>query len=190
MNAWHEKAKLLVLGALLAIVGQLMLRDRPANTKSNPCAPTAFVAGSPTSVPSRTRSASPDPPHLLVDALARLQRIPPAGSRDLFSYVSFHNPPQTSVATSGFAAVTDFPSAVKPVETALEARRPLFYYGYTFRRGSALVAFLLFEDEIYLARRGDVIRGRYLIAELGLTWLVIEDRISGGRRQIPLEGPA
>ena len=190
MNAWHEKAKLLFLGALLAVMVQLMLRDPPATTKPNPCAPTAFVAGSPAPVPSRTSPAGQDPPRLLLNAMGRLQRVPPAGSRDLFSYVSFHNPPPASLPRPATNPITDFSSAVKAIETPLEARRPLFYYGYTFRRGSALVAFLLFEDEIYLARRGDVIRGRYLIAELGRTWLVLEDRVSGDRRQIPLEGPA
>src|SRR5262249_38306454 len=150
-NAWREKAKLLVLGALLAIIGQLMLRDRPTATKSFPCAPTAFVAGTPAVVPSRRPPRGQDPPRLLLDALDRLQRVPRAGSRDLFSYVSFHSPPPTSAATTwASTAIAMFPSAVKPSETATEARRPLFYYGYSVRRGSAVVAFLLVEDEIYL----------------------------------------
>jgi hypothetical protein len=190
MNAWREKAKLLVLGALLAIVGQLILRDRTEPTKSYPCAPTAFVAGSPTLVPSRTPPAGQGLPRLLLDALDRLQRVPAAGSRDLFRYVTFHNPPASSSAVLATTVFTGFPSPVKPVETAAEARRPIFYYGYTFRRGSDLVAFLLVDDEIYLARRGAVLRDRYLIAELSFTSLVIEDMASGDRRQISLQGPA
>jgi hypothetical protein len=188
MNAWREKAKLLVLGALLAIIGQLMLRDRPI-TKSYPCAPTAFVADSSASVPHRTPSAGQDPQHLLFGAVGRLQRVPPAGSRDLFRYVTFQNAPTTLATILATTAIV-FPNATKPLETAPAPPRPLFYYGYTFRRGSDLVAFLLFDDEIYLARRGTVLRDRYLIAEVSLTSLVIEDMVSGDRRQLPLLGPA
>jgi len=136
------------------------------------------------------RHGSVDPPPLNLGALRRVKNVGPAGSRDLFRYVAFHDTPRTiSAAASVMTAIGRLPGGAAHSENPSQTKPPLFYYGYTFRRGSPLLAFLFADDEIYLARTGDVIRGRYRIVGLGVRSLTIEDTLSGEREMVPLLGP-
>jgi len=180
-----DKAKLLAAGVLLTVaVESVMIRDRSVPTRPSPCAP----AGAGDSVGAFTPHADLDPLHL--EGMQRVQQVAPAGSRDLFSYVDPKTSPRRSSVTASVAAA--LAGASSPVSHAggiADSARRVFFYGYTVRRGSPLLAFLLMDDDILLVSKGEIIRGRYYIAELGPSALTIEDIFSGDREIVPLLGP-
>src|SRR5262249_24607581 len=100
-----------------------------------------------------------------------------------------YTPQRPYVATSVQTALTRVPGGAAPSENTAHSTRPLFYYGYSRRRGSPIQAFLLKDDEIYLANKGELIQDRYLIAELSAGSLILEDVRSGSRETVPLIGP-
>src|SRR5262249_6899545 len=155
MSHWSEKAKLVVFGALLMLMGDLMVRQyRPVAARYVPCAPTTFAerprelkarrAPGRTDGEFRPRIAKSaidsDPSPLDLKNFQRVQHVGPAGSRDLFRYVIVPERPQRpSAAPPVQTAQIPVLNVVAQSESTAHSTRPIFYYGYSRRRGSPLL---------------------------------------------------
>jgi hypothetical protein len=175
MSTRAEKIKLLALGGLLPIAVQLL------------CIRTAPPATGP--IGEQHIPATPDkrvPPDLHLELLSRLQHVEGVGARDLFHFAEA--PPVNGMQSAQPPHQTG-PTNISPaaVQTSPEVRRiPLVFYGYVLRPGAAPSAFVLDEDQVHVAKQGELIRGRYRLVRFSVKSVTVEDGLTGERQTIPI----
>jgi hypothetical protein len=178
MSTRAEKVKLLALGGLIPLAVQwICIRSSP---------PAAAPIGE------QHIQGAPDervPPDLHLEILSRLQHAEGVGARDLFHFVEAPpagggksaQPPRRT----GPANLTSAATHVSP-----EVRRiPLMFYGYILRPGATPTAFVLDEDQIHVAKQGELIRGRYRLVGFSAKSATVEDGLTGERQTMPLQEP-
>jgi hypothetical protein len=96
----------------------------------------------------------------------------------------------------------------KPIETTIASVRPrepmgppapptptptpppppitLKFYGFASKGNEPKRIFLADQDEVFLARQGDIVERKYKVAQINNTSVVIEDVLNNNRQTIPL----
>jgi hypothetical protein len=179
MNNLAGKAKLVALGALATFGWQrVFLHVEPAPTVASPIRPMS---------PSKVETLVV--PTIDLSVLDRLQHVGAAGRRDLFRFAASTPAAKPPVARQRNAAEPASDSTTTgPPAIEIQARRPVFY-GYGQPRGSAPLAFLLNDDEIYVMKAGEIMHGSYRIIGFDLTSVTIENSLTGDRQTVPILEP-
>jgi hypothetical protein len=190
MTAHAEKVQLLVLGALATIACELVYwRVRPATEMEMPCR-SAAPAGESRMPRVRAIPGKHDrdlKAALDLGAIERLQHVAVAGKRNLFDYVRTRQAIELPVAAS--AGTVLHVDTMSPLDAPRQRRLPLVFYGYTKLRGSAPAVFVLLEDEIYVIRQGESIRGRYRLDGLSGDSITVMDKETGDRQALSIVEP-
>ena len=148
---------------------------------------------------------APDPvnidPTIRFDLLAKVNAVPPAGGlRDLFQITK--GPPVAAVILKPADEVKIFPvqGPRQPPPPPPPAPTPgppppepitLKYYGYTMQRPDGKrTAYFLDADEILQAIEGETLKGRYLIVQIGLDKVLVEDKVQKRRQSVNIEPEA
>jgi hypothetical protein len=62
----------------------------------------------------------------------------------------------------------------------------LKFYGFASKGNEPKRIFLADQDEVFLARQGDIVERKYKVAQINNTSVVIEDVLNNNRQTIPL----
>ena len=178
----REKHKAGVLVVLVVVLGLTAWRWWPTQSS-------APVAASGVGQARRSVARAPlDIPdaRLQVERLqaASQRKTPPAG-RNIFEYGRVSRPVRTVKP-----AVAPTPQAPRPQSPPPPPPPPLRFYGMAEnQQGGARRVFLTDGDEIYVARQGDVIEGRYRVVRISGDSMELEDLVSHHRWVLWLELP-
>jgi hypothetical protein len=137
-------------------------------------------------------------PRLRLDLLSKVMEVPPAGGeRDLFQILKAPPVKQAELAKGPEPKVYAFvgprppppppPPKGDPPPPPLEPI-PLKYYGYsTVRPDGKRTAYFMDGEEILEAIEGATLKGRYLIVQIGLDKVLVEDTRQKRRQSVNLE---
>ena len=140
-------------------------------------------------------------PTIRFDLLAKVNAVPAAGGlRDLFQIAK--GPPVSAVVLKKadepkvFAMVGPRQPPPPPPTQPTPGPPPpepitLKYYGYTMQRPDGKrTAYFLDGEDILQAIEGDTLKGRYLIVQVGLDKVLVEDKVQKRRQSVNIEPEA
>ena len=128
-------------------------------------------------------------PTLDESAMLRTESLVYAGSgRNIFSLVYVPPPPKVSgplpPARPDAAAIA---AAMAPVGPPPPPPINLKFFGTEQAAGGRLRAFLLHDEDVYLAAEGDIVARRYRIVTIGSTNIKVEDLSNENTQTLPLQ---
>lgn len=125
-------------------------------------------------------------PSLRLDLLKGSENVTYQGSgRDIFHA----QPEPAAVADVGKAVQDPRTTTQAPVETAHQNPPiPLKFYGFVSENDTKRI-FLAQGDDVFVAREGDIVKGRYKVVQVKPNSIEVEDVLSNYSQSIPLTIP-
>jgi hypothetical protein len=123
-------------------------------------------------------------PTLRLDKLQAAQKITyEGGKRNIFRMEEPPPPPPVKP----LAPVVTGP--VQPPPPPPPPQIPLKFFGFSSKPGEPKKAFVSKDDEVFVAKEGDVIDRRYKIIQINSGSILVEDSLYNNRQTIPLTAP-
>jgi hypothetical protein len=124
-------------------------------------------------------------PRIRVDILAASQSKKYEPGRNIFRMEEAPIPPVVgSVRATKGPWTVDLPPT--PTPTPPPPPISLKFYGFASKGNEPKRIFLSDQDEVFLARQGDIVERKYKVAQINNTSVVIEDVLNNNRQTIPL----
>jgi hypothetical protein len=189
----EDKKKVAIVAVLVVVLAVLAVRTilQFTGAPENPAAAPAPVVATPTTsaastTHSATRIAANAPnslgldldPSLHPELMAAAEGLVYTGSgRNIFSLTSAPNieKPKAPARPNAVAAAEAAKAAAVPTGPPPPPPIELKYFGYTSTRRGLHKAYLLHDDDIFVAVEGDVVNRRYKIGKIMPTTVVVTD---------------
>jgi hypothetical protein len=152
---------------------------------------TSSAAPPPASTTAATQRKGPqvviDPnldPRLRLDILAASQNKKYETGRNIFHMEAIPVPtPVADVRDRGFIGP---PAPPTPTPTPPPPPITVKFYGFASKPGEPKRIFLADQDEVFVAKQGDIVERKYKVVQINNTNVLIEDVLNNNRQQIPL----
>jgi len=143
-------------------------------------------------VPSAAQKKGPpvavDPnldPRLRWDILAASQNKKYEAGRNIFT-LQAEKPPETTIADVRTKEPWGPPPPATPTPTPPPPPIKVKFYGFASKPGEPKRIFLADQDEVFVAKQGDIVERQYKVIQINNTSVVIEDVLNNNRQPIPL----
>lgn len=114
------------------------------------------------------------------DLIASQHKRYEAEGRNIFRMEEIKLPPAPAPVRKESAV--DLPSTPAPLPPPINLK----YYGFASKHNEPKRIFLTDEGEVFVARQGDIVEGKYKVDQIKNTSIVIEDALNNNRQTIPL----
>lgn len=114
------------------------------------------------------------------DLIASQHKRYEADGRNIFRMEEIKLPPVPAPIRKESAV--KLPSISAPLPPPINLK----YYGFASKHNEPKRVFLAGEGEVFVARQGDIVEGKYKVAQIKNTSIVIEDALNNNRQTIPL----
>ena len=126
-------------------------------------------------------------PRLRIDILAASQDKKYEAGRNIFRMEEASIPPVVgSVRTAATPKIWTVEAPPTPTPPPPPPPITLKFYGFASKGNEAKRIFLADQDEVFLARQGDIVERKYKVAQINNTSVVIEDVLNNNKQTIPL----
>jgi hypothetical protein len=173
-----DKRGLIALVPLVALAVWLLFFRDPGAPAAGPTAPVA----------TETRPAGPSVPWINLDRLRGSRPTVKLGNRNLFHY-GVRTPPPTAPPTA-MPVYTPMPTQPPtPMPTPVPPPMLIKFTGVVKSKAGPKIAVLMTEQkEILYGREGEVVGGRYRIANIGIESIRVQDVTTGQESTIRIGG--
>src|SRR5947209_11350812 len=123
-------------------------------------------------------------PRVRVDILDASQRVQYEAGRNIFRMEE----PKIEKTIADVRTRPTMGPEQEPTPTPTPPPPPitLKFYGFASKSNEPKKIFLADQDEVFLARQGDIVERKYKVAQINNTSVVIEDMLNNNRQTIPL----
>lgn len=122
-------------------------------------------------------------PHFRGDLLAASQQIKYQAGRNIFHMEELKIEKPMDVRTR---PPIDVPMPPTPTPTPPPPPIMVKFYGFASKPGDPKKVFLADQDEVFVARQGDIIERKYKVVQINNTSVIIEDVLNNNKQSIPL----
>jgi len=172
---------MIALVAVALLVGIYDLWDFGTSSAAPPPAPTTSAAAQ-----KKGPQVAVDPnldPHFRGDLLAASQQVKYQAGRNIFHMEELLIPKPEPVRAKGEIGPPPPPT---PTPTPTPPPITVKFYGFASKPGEPKRIFLADQDEVFVARQGDIVERKYKVIQINNTSVIIEDVFNNNRQPIPL----
>jgi len=122
-------------------------------------------------------------PRVRVDLLAKSKSVKYEPGRNIFTLQAEIEKPRFDVRNN---PSFDVPMPPTPTPTPPPPPIRVKFYGFASKPGEPKRIFLADQDEVFVAKQGDIVERQYKVIQINNTNVMIEDVLNNNRQQIPL----